>query len=202
MKKLLFLVVCFSSFLIISSSASALPLEDGENNSIKKGGFGLKAGIDVMGKVDNDIEDEGDAEMGFCIGGEYVKQISDSVVFGGGVIYQLPRGVDESNSLWEDTTFSYIPIYGLFRLFFNADKVTPYATIHLGYNFVTANDLPGDVEVEGGFYWGIGGGVIFTNGFFAEVVYSVNNGVLSSAYFDIESDTDYKKITIAAGKIF
>ncbi len=169
------------------------------NNAFSQSSFALKGGIDTMGETDMEYADKGDADMGFGIGGELTVPYSERFVLGGGAVYQLPRGIDEEG--WEDWEFNFLPIYGLAKIIIPADNLNIFLAVNIGYG-IGFLDAPGDIEMDGGLYYGFGGGIEFGNGFFIELLYTVNEGTLSSDDFDIEADAEYSKVSIFVGMKF
>jgi hypothetical protein len=164
--------------------------------------FAVKGSIDLMGESEIDIEDvdPGDVDNSFGIGGEVTFPMNEQVVIGGGALYQFPRAIDEEG--WDDWDFNYLPIYGLIQVQFQSNNVTPFIGANIGYGVLFADTPIDDLETEGGLYWGIGGGVIFQNGFFIEALYTQNNGVISSEDYDVDADITYTKFSICIGMKF
>ena len=190
MKKLY--ILAFSLVLIFHLS----------NTAFSQAKFSIKGGFDLMGESDLDLpgSDPGDVENGFSIGGEVTTPMSEQLMLGGGIVYQLQRAIDEEG--WDDWKFNYVPIYGLIRYNFVAESVTPFVSANIGYGLLFADTPVDDLETEGGLYWGFGGGVIFKNNIFIEGLYTTNNGTISSDDLDAEADHTYTKISIFVGYMF
>lgn len=151
--------------------------------------FNVKVGMDFSGEFTEKYESIPDVsvkvENGFTIAGEYVMPYSDEIDFGVGVAYQLARGYDEVGAN-EDVTFNFIPIYGVAK--YNIEQF--YVLGQLGYNILNISDEHKElleffnsvnkIETKGGLYYGIGGGMNFTDNIFGEILYSVNNGCFSA----------------------
>ena len=92
-------------------------------------------------------------------------------------------------------------MYAAIRAKFETENVAPYFIGQLGYNFFDGDDdYAGPIELDGGLYWGLGGGVIINKHFLIEVLYSVNNG--TGKLYGIEGDVEYSKVTIKLGYNF
>ncbi len=171
--------------------------------------FAVKGSIDLMGKTELDADeadtDTGDVDNSLGIGAEIMAGVSNQVVLGGGAVYQLPRGVDENDEIWEDAEFNYLPVYGLAKVYFIPKGTKPFFVINIGYGLLFG-DIPwaDDLEKEGGLYWGLGGGVEFENGFFIEGLYTQNNGTVTGDVYgyEITGDHKYTKVSIFFGYKF
>lgn len=187
MKKKLMLLILPALFVFFTS-----------NNTFAGGA--IKLGVDLPG--DHEISGAGlsgteDVETGFSLSGELFGTIADNIDIGGGITLQLPRSQEDF-----DGDFYFIPFYGMIRFRHTFDKVAPYLIGQLGYNlFFGDSDYKGigifEADLEGGLYYGLGGGVIFSEHFQIELLYSVNNGTaeLLGTDFDIE----YSKISFLFG---
>lgn len=187
MKRLHVLVVCLGLVLMF-----------GLNNAFAGGA--VKLGIDFEG--DHDVSYDGstasfDAKSGVSFSGELLAPMNPYVDFGGGITFQFPRELDG----WEDE-FNFIPIYGLIRVKSPSGDIAPYFTGQIGYNFLLANSayktwygVEGDVD--GGLYYGLGGGIIIHDRFVVELLYTVNNGEIT--FPDATFDVEYTKFTLNLG---
>jgi len=163
-------------------------------------GGAIKIGLDLPG--DHKVSASGysgteDVEFGFSLTGELFGAVSKNVELGGGLTWQLARSQEDYQG-----DFNFIPIYGLLRVRSDSKKTDPYLTVQLGYNlFQGDSDYRGsgnyEVGLEGGLYYGIGGGVIFKNRYLIEGLYSVNNG--SGEVLGETIDVEYSKISILFG---
>ena len=57
-----------------------------------------------------------------------------------------------------------------------------------------------EADLEGGLYWGLGGGFIINKHFLIELLYSVNNGKAKTLGY--EFDIEYSKVTLNLGYNF
>ncbi|MFH1282198.1 MAG: hypothetical protein ABII27_00860 [bacterium] len=183
----------------------------------------LKIGIDISGKHKSDgtityndypfsVSLNEDVKDGVSFTGEYISYMNDHFGLGGGITYQIPR--KESDY---DGKFNFIPIYGLFKLRTvpqTIDQPSFYFTGQLGYNvFAGDSDYKLGGSLDGGLYYGLGGGLQFKNGLLFELLYSVNNGSYEyseSGYdwyygwytYKEEIDIEYKMIRLSIGYAF
>jgi hypothetical protein len=166
-------------------------------------GGAIKIGVDLEG--DHDVSGLGesgsaDVDMGFSLSAEFFGSIGDNVDIGGGLTWQLPRSQKDFEG-----DFYFIPLYGMVRVQSSSAKVAPYAVGQLGYNFFFGDDdYKGTginaADLEGGLYYGIGGGIIINDKFQIEALYSVNNGSADILGYDF--DIEYSTISIIFGFIF
>ena len=170
------------------------------NNTFAEGiGGTLKLGIDLAG--DHEVSALGssgstDVETGFSITGELFGKVSDIFDIGGGITLQIPRSQEDFQG-----DFYFIPVYAMIRARIETEQATPYFIGQVGYNFFDGDsDYKGPIDLEGGLYWGLGGGVIINKHFLIEVLYSVNNG--TGKLYGIEGDIEYSKVTINLGYNF
>lgn len=159
----------------------------------------VKAGIDFNGEQEMSSSGSSasiDVESGLSIAGEAFTELNESLEIGGGAIYQLGRKLDGYSD-----EFSFMPLYGMIRFKGNIDPVVAFGTAQLGYNLFFGNsDYKSGGDLEGGMYFGIGGGVIFQNNILVELLYSKNNGEVS---FDGQSvDIENSQFTINLGYRF
>lgn len=154
----------------------------------------VKVGMDFFGEYSlkgSEGINESEVKNGFTIAGEYVIPYSDEIELGAGVAYQIARGFDEEDAD-EDEKFNFIPIYGMVK--YNIDQF--YVLGQLGYNmFKVSVEMPKYVELEGGLYYGVGGGMNITDNIFGEILYSVNNG---SIVIEGQDDVDVSNSQISA----
>jgi hypothetical protein len=93
--------------------------------------------------------------------------------------------------------FHYTPIYALGRYLLDSF----YLTLKAGYNLFTIDEeLPEEVNLQGGLFYGIGGGMDFGQ-FQVELLYSINNGarkmVVPPETFSL--NYKYSKISLSVG---
>ena len=217
MKKKLFLfALTFCLSICISTIAYAdldLELDDaGGSGPMKEGFVTLKGGLDMMGEVEIEVEgesDDSDIKNGFSVSIELGKVVRENVAIGVGATYQLERGIDEDTGD-VDPKFNFVPIFGLVKFWTDAGDFFPYGTVHIGYNLFMGNEdfkkfggeLEDEMDLGGGLYWGLGGGIMLANGVQFELLYSVNNGTGEIEDYDVEIDVSYSKVTISAGISF
>jgi len=152
--------------------------------------------VSVLGvTASEDVEDSISASF------EGVGFINDNVGIGGGVTYQFPRSQDRFKG-----DFYFIPVYGLIKIRSASKKAAPYGIGQIGYNIIFEgdNDYKGTgiyaADLDGGLYYGIGAGVIISEKFQIEVLYSVNNG--TATILGTEFDIEYSKVTLSVGVNF
>ncbi len=171
------------------------------NNALAGGVF--KLGLDLPG--DHEVSGLGlsgteDVDTGFSLSADFFGSIGDNFNIGGGITYQLPRSQKDFPG-----DFYFIPIYGLIRIRSASQKVAPYAIGQIGYNFFNGDsDYKGtgifEADLNGGLYYGLGGGIIFNERFQLEVLYSVNNG--EAELLGVTFDIEYSKVTLLFGIAF
>ncbi|MDY6934439.1 MAG: hypothetical protein SVZ03_09490 [Spirochaetota bacterium] len=205
-KKYLSVFLSVLMALFVSSIAFAdidLDLDDEEERGVPRdttgGYFTIKAGYDLNGKYDYDAtlelsgfelseSEEYDIDNGFSFSAEFVGAINERAGFGAGISYQHKRSFDE-NTGGLDPKFNFLPIHGLFKFKVPLDNsITPFAVAHLGYNLLFGNDdFKGeDGDLSGGLYWGLGFGIIISDGIQVELLYSVNNGKVEESGIELE----------------
>ena len=154
-----------------------------------------------------------DVNDGVSLSVEQVIYANNNYGLGGGIAYQIERELKDYEG-----KFNFIPIYGLAKLrTVPRDIYQPsfYLTGQLGYNILEGDrDYKGkDGVLDGGLYYGIGGGLSFKNGFLFELLYSVNNGSYEAqgvgydgyGYFfpyKINVDIEYSLIRLSIGYSF
>ena len=173
------------------------------NNSYAGFGGAIKIGVDLAG--DHEVSGLGltgseDVEMGLSLSGEIFGTIGNNFDLGGGMTFQFPRSQEDFQG-----DFSFLPIYGMARWRSSSEKFAPYAIGQLGYNFFFGDDdYKGTgvfaADLDGGLYYGIGGGFIIYKHFQIEALYSVNNG--TGNILGIDFDVEYSKISLTFGYNF
>lgn len=172
-------------------------------NSSFAGGT-IKLGFDLPGDHKVSVLGESgteDVETGFSITGEFFGAINNYFDLGGGLTWQFPRSQDEYEG-----DFYFIPIYGMMRVRSDSKTAAPYFIGQIGYNLLFEGDsnYKGsgvyEADLEGGLYYGLGGGVIINEHFLIEMLYSVNNG--TGDFSGIEFDVEYSKFSILVGYNF
>lgn len=166
-------------------------------------GGAVKLGVDFSG--DHEVSGLGlsgteDVDTGFSVSGELFAKIGNMLDIGGGTTFQIPRSQKDYPG-----DFYFIPFYGAVRVRFENETITPYFIGQVGYNlFGGDSDYTGtgiyEGDLEGGLYWGLGGGVLIKKHFLIEALYSVNYGTVE--VLGNEFDVEYSKVTINAGYNF
>lgn len=171
----------------------------------------FKGTYEILGhaeyKEDRNLSDS-DMKNGFSLSLELGRAIIEKLGIGVGATYQFPRAVDESGE--RDAKFNFVPLYGLVKLWTNSIGLFPFGMLQLGYNFFLGNDefktIGGEraeeLDLGGGMYWALGGGIIFPGGFEIELLYTVNNGSISGSENYFEEEIRYSKIAISGGITF
>jgi len=167
---LIFIFVCSTAL-----SASALELT-------------VKAGVDCRGEFNVVDSTDYDVKPGFNVAGEAYISLLGLAQIGGGLEYQIERAFKDH----EDIKFNFMPIYASFRFPFEIGPIAPFAIAKIGYNSFFVNDAVNNADPEGGLYWGIGAGCMFSN-ILLEIDYSENNGKL------VGQKVKYSKVTVALG---
>ena len=141
-----------------------------------------------------------DVDTGVSFYGELFGTVGESLDLGGGISGQSPRSLKDFQG-----DFYFISYYGMARYRFKSEKFTPYITGQLGYNWFRGDSGykgPFGANLDGGLYYGIGGGIIMNKHLQIGLLYSVNNGTAyelgTGAGFDIE----YSKFTLIFGYNF
>ncbi|MFH1283745.1 MAG: hypothetical protein ABII27_08790 [bacterium] len=147
------------------------------------------------------ISESLDVKSGISLSGEMVFYINDKFGLGFGLTYQAERELDTTVG----GKFQFIPIYGLAKIRFPAETVTPYILGQAGYNFLEGDDkftFGGDLE--GGAYVGIGPGLKFNNGFLLELLYTINFGYFEYTTYghSYEIYVRYQKVGLGIGYAF
>jgi hypothetical protein len=123
-------------------------------------------------------------------GGEYLFDSDSDLVYGAGFEYQLSRQVED-----EGFKFHYIPIYAWGR--YQLDSF--YLTLKAGYNLFTIDEeLPEEINLQGGLFYGIGGGIDFGQ-CQVELLYSINNGAMTADGESGRINFRYSKISLSVG---
>ena len=193
MKKII--PLAFISILVIFFTA---------NHTFAEGiGGTLKLGIDFIGE--HEVSGYGlsgteDVDASGSFSAELFGKIGNNVDLGCGITLQSPRSQERFGG-----DFYFVPLYGAIRARFGTAKVAPYFIGQVGYNFFDGDsDYKGygmyEGDLEGGLYWGLGGGVIINKHFLIELLYSVNNGSYKVLGYDF--DIEYSKVTFNLGYNF
>ena len=189
MKKIV-LGLLIISLLIFSSSAMAQ----------NRGYFQAQIGLDVFGDLEATVAGlsaSEDVETGVSLIGEYKVPMENSQwTWGGGITYQLGRSEDVSGA--ED--FNFTSFYGLAQYDISDNPL--YIVGKLGYNTLSVDNLPSDLDESGGLYYGVGAGYNFgeDENYVFEILYSVNNGEVEDNTDSI--DVEYSKFTASVGMKF
>jgi hypothetical protein len=130
----------------------------------------------------------------------HLKGLNSSTI-GAGITYQFPRCQERFKG-----DFYFIPVYGLIKIRSASEKVAPYGIGQIGYNIIFEGDTDYKgtgiyaADLEGGLYYGVGGGIILGEKFQIEALYSVNNG--TATILGTEFDIEYSKVTLSVGVNF
>jgi len=163
----------------------------------------VKFGVDFEG--DHEVSGYGlsateDVDTSVSFSAELFAEIAYNIDLGGGITFQLPRSQQDYEG-----DFYFIPVYGAMRVRFDTANATPYLIGQIGYNYFDGDSDykgygPYEADLEGGLYWGLGGGVIINKHFLIELLYSVNNGKVKD--YGYEFDIEYSKVTLNIGYNF
>jgi hypothetical protein len=166
-------------------------------------GGAISFGIDFPG--DHEVSGSGlsvseDVDTGISLSAELFGTIGDNLDIGGGATWQFPRSLNDFQG-----DFYFISYYGMARYRYKSEKVTPYITGQLGYNWFRGDsDYKGPFggNLDGGLYYGLGGGVIINKHFQIGLLYSVNNGTAEILGTGRDFDIEYSKLTLLLGYNF
>ncbi len=182
------MLVVISSFIVLFSV-----------NNVFAGGA-VKLGLDFEG--DHKVSGYGvsgteDVEPGVSLSAEFFAPIAHTIDLGGGMALQIPRSQQDYEG-----DFSFMPFYFAIRTRLMDNNTTPYFIGQLGYNFFFGDsDYRGtgvyEADLDGGLYWGLGGGVIINRHFLIELLYTENNGTAETAGYSF--DIKYSKVTLSFG---
>lgn len=168
--------------------------------------FQAGLGIDFPGTQSwgGDLDDDVDTNLGFSPSFEVLWPVMPTFLLGGGLEYQIPRGLDEDTD--GDPAYNFLPIFvsGKYGIPMDA-AVHPEILLHLGYNIFMANDdYKGDADLTNGFYWGIGAGIVHTSGFTADLMYRRSMGGWEIDFYGEtwEADIDQSQVTFRLGYRF
>lgn len=195
MRKLL--ISLFTSLILLVLSAS----------SVFAGGV-IKLGIELPGSFQTieryeEVENSPglslilDTKMGYSVAGEFFFNLGEKLAVGAGAEYQLNRKTEQHHTpygWYYEEEFSWIPIYALARCQIDS---TFYVTGKVGYNLLHLEDYPESVEFKGGLFYGFGGGVVLSDVFQVEAIYSTNNG--KAVEGDSEVGIKYSKLGVSIG---
>lgn len=199
MKKMLVILVV----LMLTFSVSALA----------EGYFNARLGYDMSGTMDlettvkaingNEVDESDsediDVEGGVSLTVEYIDSYKDNLELGVGATYQLERSFEDGNG-----GFNFIPLYALAK--YNVDQI--YLLGHLGYNLVNFEDMDDSIDLNGGIYYGVGGGYNLSENFAVELLYSVNNSdfdfdfIEDGTEFETSNKFKYSKVSLGASLSF
>jgi hypothetical protein len=118
-----------------------------------------------------------DSKLGISPSFEVLVPAMPNLLVGGGLEYQLGRGLDIDNF---DGKFGFIPIYVVGKYAFLKDlPVTPEVIANIGYDMLTGNDdYKGDGTLGGGLCYAIGLGVNHPKGYNLQIMYRSFAGAL------------------------
>lgn len=167
-------------------------------------GAAVKLGLDLNGnhEFSNEVgninySEDMDVDSGISFSGEIFNSQNRNFDIGGGITFQLPRTLEDS-----DAGFNFIPVYGMLRLKLENGSITPYFIGQLGYSLFFGDDdyKEFDADLTGGLYYGLGGGVVVDQKFLIELLYSVSNGTYE--VYDEDFDVEYSVISLNFGFYF
>ncbi|MCB5261185.1 MAG: hypothetical protein LHW64_02645 [Candidatus Cloacimonetes bacterium] len=130
------------------------------------------AGLDLNGKQSFSnaaFSEDSDVETGASLYAEVLS--SDQVglgklLLGLGLEYQIPRELEDLSLDSHTRKFSYLPVYITGKYVLLPILLSPEIIAQAGYNLPMSNDnythsAVNNLEVSGGFYWGLGAGISF-----------------------------------------
>jgi hypothetical protein len=169
----------------------------------EKEGVAVKLGFDMPSKLEysGDVEGSDNVKVGFSGSAEYAFGINKMISAGGGILYQLPRAIDETDS--SKSKFNFLDFYGAINFVFPLDipNFDIYATAHLGYDYMMGNSaFKEGGSLNGGLNWAIGAGVLIYKNIIVEALYNVNTGTWKDEGY--KTDMKYSVITFVAGYQF
>jgi hypothetical protein len=148
----------------------------------------------------------GNTDMGFGIGAEYLAQLDRYVAVGGGFEYQFGRELSKVGLVSANFgNFYYVPVYVTGKLFIAkqlAPKYDPFLKLNLGYNVIYGGDdtFKAGASLSGGFYFGIGAGVMLNKYLDLELMYSSYAG--EESFSGLSQDDSYGKFGLSVGYAF
>jgi hypothetical protein len=189
MKKFL---VCFAAMLITTAvyADQIIPrinIDFGGWNTFAQGGTSI----------------DGNSNMGFGLAVEYLKRVNRIYALGGGFEYMFQRNLSKIAANSADYgNFYYVPLYVTGKLFISKKedpKYDPFLKLNLGYNIIYNGDdtFKAGASFSGGFYIGIGAGVVINKRINLDLMYSTYTG--KETFSGISQDDFYSKISIGIG---
>lgn len=168
---------------------------------------------------------KGDVDPGFGVSGEYhdMLQSNQSVEWGAGIEYQLPRKLTkiEGNNTVGSPEYRFVPIYG--TMIYSFPQQSLFIKGSLGYNFIFDANSDGkklglgttEGSMSGGTYYSFGGGIKLANDLVIELLYSVYAGKISAPerivwvtstsylrYYAYDYDVTYKAVNVSVSYLF
>ncbi|SFL48301.1 outer membrane beta-barrel protein [Halanaerobium salsuginis] len=179
------------------------------NTMAKDSYFSTKLGVSFNGDSiwempDSDTNISLDTDPGAVLAVEYFRPVTEHVDLGVGLAYQFKKDLDYSaDSDVSDLKITSIPAY--LTLKYNSDQV--YLISQLGYSsFDLDYNLSGDgdIDSDGGLYYGLGAGYKFAENKFWELLYSVSNGEIKDNVGDHTEkiDVENSQLTLSFGMSF
>jgi hypothetical protein len=136
-----------------------------------------------------------DVEEAFSIGFEMLMNDQENFMLGMGGEYQFPRA--QKNVKGDFGFASFFASVQIPLGMANASTI-PMIAGRVGYSlFYGNNDYRGPMNLSGGLYYGIGGGVLVNNIVQIELLYTGNSG--TGSYQSFEIDVNYSKLSILLG---
>jgi hypothetical protein len=149
--------------------------------------YQVNLGIDMAGtqtaKVSG-VSVDTDSKLGISPSFEVLMPAMPNLLVGGGLEYQLGRGLKDSG----DAKFGFIPIYVTAKYAVTKTMpVVPEVIVDLGYDIFTGNsDYKGDGDLSGGLCWAIGAGINHPKGYNLQIMYRSFAGQWSLGGTDVD----------------
>jgi hypothetical protein len=150
----------------------------------------VKAGYDLGSTFSDNYGFSSTMDGGFSLGFEYAAEVTNNLMVGGGLEYQLPRN-DSTN-----TMINFIPIYGLVQYKFSQF----YVVGRLGYDLYNQNPTAPGASYTGGIYYEAGAGFNINKNMAIEAVYGINS--CTGTYSSITKTGIYSKLGLSFGYKF
>lgn len=197
MKKVSMITLLLTLSLIFTSSVGLA------QDNFQKGKMNVSIGMDLMGSheismsdstTNLDIGGTEDTELGLSAVAEYTIPYNKNMNLGGGAEFQLPRKQKDYEG-----NFNFIPFYGLAEYKLKDNPI--YLKGKVGYNFFNGDDTYTGTagNLNGGLFYGFGGGFEIQDNITAEFIYSVNKGSVEYTGYDLEGNISYSKLRAAIG---
>ncbi|HPT71453.1 MAG TPA: outer membrane beta-barrel protein [Candidatus Cloacimonadota bacterium] len=169
--------------------------------------FQANLGFDMAGSIKSDASgDNGsDAKMGITPSFEALWTVMPNMLVGGGIGYQLNRGIDETG-VPDKVKFGFLPIYATGKYAFMKNlPVTPEVIVNLGYDlFMGTKEFKYDdnADLGGGINWAIGVGANHPKGYNLQIMYENFNGTYKIDDLNVDQKDTYSTVSIQLGYRF